>query len=1771
MADNVLQALAGLNLDSIDLQVKEGQLRYALNAVVSGLTEEMVTYSNESGSLFMHNFGDYKAIGADNITEINRVVYFLTNPNTGDSEIGYSDHGGPYTTLVSDKGNDQKFNFSIDHPIHKVISKVTNCSVQIYWTDGYNPRRYLDFTELPWKDSISAAGVVTPLVGQLDANKLLVQPNFSIPSATPSSVAVGGQLETGTYQFAVQYTNDLGEGYTSFYNVSNPLGIFNDAITNDFSRRTSNAIRIEVTGLDTTGLYEHFNIAVIKTIDGITSVELVGTFPIEGENYSYIFTGVDVQPLKLSMNEIFEKTPYYDIADDITEVEAQLMWAGLKNKTELNYQKIWANVHLYWETWAIPYTRFEGYKNGYNTMAYKGYMRDEVYAFEGVFFLKNGKQTKRFHIPGRIATSYDRSPVNNSDSRSITKDKCHPSDNQKERWQVYNTASLIGTTVHANDPCYIGPYQFGEFSFWESSDTYPDNQLIWGDLHGQKIRHHKFPDSTLTHIHDNNEQNLINYEHTIYPLGARVDINSLWSAIHNSDLSDDEKAMIVGFKIVRGNRAVNNTVVAKGIFNNVGKYKKAISLNPKDISDPANYQEFFYPNYPYNDLNTDPFFSNHKLEDHAGYNPDWQQAGFGDYSRSRFTFHSPDTHFFQPSVSNDGFQMKIETIQYGQSRGHFMPVERNAEYKFLASEAYYAAVGMGIASGMNMAAGTFGWPTMTIGNIIPGYNAAVELFKKIIVPSNFGLTYHSIGSYNNFLPVATDVGNKIRNISHIQYLIDGYYSVEDNNLFNNYRRESSIYIHTDETNGLLNYTHEYDTRIPQDNSRYSLATESNLTLLSDFLQLFIQHQGDITKVIHQDSIQQAVDGFLAAKEIHDQRIVLFTSGNMDATVGVPKSGDIYQDSVNSYVIGDVVVKGVLPSNPMNPPPIPQVYFVITASVQNYDANTYQSPSGGLKLSFQGGDPADEGVSPSPIPIVSADDSTFVTASSVTKVTTDTVTAFLNGITNATQEYIDNLRYSDINNEQAAYSAYYIEFNKYYADHKLYKAPEEIKTKNISSYYGSIKRILDNPYGQIRSFDIVDTGYYQPLYDSTGNKITSGHTVFGGDTFINRFALKTKLPFYTDNTVDNPDMADIEYDKIGNLGYPMYWLSTKPPRIDIDVHKQIGKVIDVISNSPGMPGGSFWSKVWTIIKGIFSGGFANTVPMINLMLTVFMEIYKKTGKANVNLDNYKLNGLAEEGLMYLFSYGIPYFFVESGVNVDYRQAINQTYGNFYPNVGEGIPDHWLQEVQTPIIHDNDYTYNITYSKQNKENFYDTLPENYDPTKPCQYEFPNRVIWSVQSSMGETKNHWLVYKPANRFDLTKSYGKLTAIDSLQHGILLARFENKSQLYNALVTIDTSTYTAALGSDKLLSNSRPLDLSHTDIGSAGSQNKFMLKIDEGVIFVDAKRGQVLLLSGQQVTDMTTSGMSKWFKENLPFKILKYFPNVDTDNHFKGIGLTGAYDAANKRIILTKLDYEPIVQGIVYGDGVFRDSLKNIISLTDPTYFCSKSWTISFSLDIKNWVSWHSYQPNYYVAFPLEFQTGFNDTGTVWSHNKTKVLYNNFNGTLYPYIIEYPFVAKTVDEILQDVRDLCEVRVYDAQGNWNSPSDTIYYNKAVIYNKEQCTGILNLIPRPKNNLAAYMTYPKYRADSKDIILTRADNEYRFNTFWNINTSTLVPFLLNSCDSRFTDKTLNSNNLDYGNRNHKKETIRGRNANIRLILDNRDDVKLISKFVIPNTTNSSK
>ena len=181
----------------------------------------------------------------------------------------------------------------------------------------------------------------------------------------------------------------------------------------------------------------------------------------------------------------------------------------------------------------------------------------------------------------------------------------------------------------------------------------------------------------------------------------------------------------------------------------------------------------------------------------------------------------------------------------------------------------------------------------------------------------------------------------------------------------------------------------------------------------------------------------------------------------------------------------------------------------------------------------------------------------------------------------------------------------------------------------------------------------------------------------------------------------------------------------------------------------------------------------------------------------------------------------------------------------------------------------------------------------------------------------------------------------------------------------------------------------------------------------------------------------------------------------------------------------------------------------------------------------------------------------------------FNYYYGNIKPYIIEYPFSYQFQDEILQNIKDYTKAYQYlpnDARVfNYADKIevDHLWFNKAIVYNGQQSSGILNLVAKPLHNMKAYMSYPIHGTDGKTILFTKSDNFYQYNTFWSVVKDKKIPLFVATCESLSIDKVVNQDNMDYSLRSFKKEPLRAKDLRVRHILDNRSDVHLVSQFIL--------
>jgi len=210
-------------------------------------------------------------------------------------------------------------------------------------------------------------------------------------------------------------------------------------------------------------------------------------------------------------------------------------------------------------------------------------------------------------------------------------------------------------------------------------------------------------------------------------------------------------------------------------------------------------------------------------------------------------------------------------------------------------------------------------------------------------------------------------------------------------------------------------------------------------------------------------------------------------------------------------------------------------------------------------------------------------------------------------------------------------------------------------------------------------------------------------------------------------------------------------------------------------------------------------------------------------------------------------------------------------------------------------------------------------------------------------------------------------------------------------------------------------------------------------------------------------------------------------------------------------------------------------------------------------------------YVSTRLEKHT----VACLWTHLVDHTIYNSYYGVTEPYIIEYPFTYKYRDEILQNVEDFNKVYKYINDGihtsnrNNRIQLDDQWFNKAVVYNDQQSSGVLDLNAKPVNNMREYMMYPKFNSDSKSIIWTKSDNLYQYNTFWSLVKDKQQPLFLTTCEGLSIDKVVNQTNMDYSVRAYRKDTIRAKDVKIRHILDDKDDITIVTQFIITPAQNS--
>jgi hypothetical protein len=676
----------------------ENSWAYARNAVNNSIEGDLGVLGNEPSNL---------ACGQAPYTITGRVHLFkqywaIISTDDTDSEIGLFDETQcSYRTVV----NDPCLNFSTLNLITGEAKENFDCSWSIYIADGRNPDRLVNLGNpdlwptslylgnnyyannelwpgVTWNkecNTISDCIICTNL-NTLNCEEIRLNKIVNTPCIKMSAGDSGGNLQNGSYLATIAYSINE-QKYGDYVSPSNVVSLFNH-------NNIAGSLEITISNLDTNSFTE-FELVIISIVDQATVAKKIGIYNIN-ETVTISLDRIDPSLPTVPLEVIPVQNPIAEKSNSIFQTSGYLIRVAPTSKFDFNYQPLSNQIEAEWVISSYPSNY---YKNGgYVT----GYMRDEVYSFFIRWIYNTGDKSRSYHIPGRAPL-----PGETDDVIGIYTDF-------EKRFDVENTASFTGTNPGISETEDGGiPIAYGKMGYWESTEEYP-NALpqVWNassdpalsgtnnpiyDLCGKPIRHHKIPEDIIN--------NTTAYSRvTTDSNGVATNINIVGVRFKNikPPVYRDEEGNIkvisgiVGYEILRGSRQGNKSVIAKGVINNMRRYQTATN------------DEGLYPNYPYNPIVAqyaggpsgvlDPTLSLTPV-DAAGDNV--SVVGTAAVSKNYFTFHSPDTSFYNPYLLAKELRLYTELGQTNNVTGYFEEVPGHPKHKILTDLSLIVSVLIG--------------------------------------------------------------------------------------------------------------------------------------------------------------------------------------------------------------------------------------------------------------------------------------------------------------------------------------------------------------------------------------------------------------------------------------------------------------------------------------------------------------------------------------------------------------------------------------------------------------------------------------------------------------------------------------------------------------------------------------------------------------------------------------------------------------------------------------------------------------------------------------------------------------------------------------------------------------------------------------------------------------------------------------------------------------------------------------------------------------------
>jgi hypothetical protein len=434
---------------------------------------------------------------------------------------------------------------------------------------------------------------------------------------------------------------------------------------------------------------------------------------------------------------------------------------------------------------------------------------------------------------------------------------------------------------------------------------------------------------------------------------------------------------------------------------------------------------------------------------------------------------------------------------------------------------------------------------------------------------------------------------------------------------------------------------------------------------------------------------------------------------------------------------------------------------------------------------------------------------------------------------------------------------------------------ELFTRTIASYYGALKIPMASQYGQIESIKQIPV---TTCINSIASTSTGKDPLFGGDVYLNRFTQKNTMFFFNTWLLGELDEYEFNYCNYINIPYPRWWYN---------------------------------SELWRVRLG--------SAPAEQRSL----DRTNETGGVSINGSGATL--YVNTGYFYLFNSGVRDFFVESEVNVAYRDyEDNDITKRFYDPYGFASitgETSMFRSDSNIITAPNYYKYDYALSKSKLFNssisWGNTLPRDYNPVvaETCYVYRPNRVIYSLPQQDNSKKDNWRAFLTNNFKDFSSKVSCIKPIHKTG-ALFMMKYANPQMFMGVeeLKLSDSGTK-VTIGDGALFSSGGVSQLqsvvnSDESYEYGSNQGRFCaINCIHGVFWVSQNQGKVFNYGGSSgIEEISAGGMRWWFAKYLPSQLLKQWSNYPLyDNPVAGIGVQMIYDNTHDLIYITKKDYIP------------------------------------------------------------------------------------------------------------------------------------------------------------------------------------------------------------------------------------------------------------------------